>query len=217
LIVAPHVSIFGREFDLASYQRRGWTRLEQWARLSQRGTEEMYLCDGDAARPAKDVSADVEMLKQAMEYMDGEFTMRENRVYLVDTSVALYYMMKKKFHAGTLNDTAKQLLLMAQDKRDEIFPINLFDNLMQIVEEEVDHGSATFYKKSILQQATRSRKQERRTSRASVVARSMLTRIINDSHQEFSLRCTRKGSLQHQGTRRALDDADLPPASALIV
>eukprot|EP00966_Prymnesium_polylepis_P073520 1706523-Prymnesium_polylepis.1 len=46
--------------DKDSYQRRGWTRLEQWARMTRFGTDDMYMYDGsngpsgDLLEPIKD-------------------------------------------------------------------------------------------------------------------------------------------------------------------
>jgi hypothetical protein len=60
-MVVPTTTIGPRSFDLASYARRGWCRLEQWARLAQHSTEHMYVCDG--GRP-HDISKDVSFLTQ---------------------------------------------------------------------------------------------------------------------------------------------------------
>jgi hypothetical protein len=108
----------------------------------------MYVCDGDAAQPAKDVSTDIELLTHAMEYMSGEFTERDDRMYLVDASVALFYMMNQRHKDGILDDTAVQLLEKAKDRRDELFPRELFDNMMEMVEEVVESGCARFHAKS---------------------------------------------------------------------
>ena len=61
LMVVPKTSVGERSFSLESYQRRGWCRLEQWARLAQHSTEHMYVCDGG---PPRDVSKDLNFLTQ---------------------------------------------------------------------------------------------------------------------------------------------------------
>jgi hypothetical protein len=49
------------------------------------------------------------ILRQAMEYMDGDFTVSADKMNLIDASVALYYMVSLSGKQGTLNSTVKQV------------------------------------------------------------------------------------------------------------
>ena len=118
-------------------------RLEQWARVSQKGTDAMYVCDGGAPR---DVSTDVSALVSSMDYMGGEYTVSDDRLNLVDASIALYYILLKKQKNAGLSPTEQQLLEVAKPKRDALFPLELFDDMMSIVEDEITGEGATFEK-----------------------------------------------------------------------
>ena len=149
LIVAPAATVDGKPYDLSTYQKRGWCRLEQWARLSQRGLQDLYLCDGSTESPAKDVSNDIELLKQAMEFMHGEYTTSDARVNLVDASLMLYSLLLSNAKHGAKQDggasaTLQTLVTQCQARRDELYPVELFEDLMSIVEQQVATGKATF-------------------------------------------------------------------------
>ena len=74
LVICPQVSVEGREYSLESYQKRGWCRLEQFARISMCGVAHMYACYGTAERPAVSMSSRLDGLTTAVHVMDGEFT-----------------------------------------------------------------------------------------------------------------------------------------------
>ena len=68
-----------------------WCRLEQWARITQCGVKNMYVCHGQGVeQPLVSFSADVTALRVAADVMSGEFTVAHDRVKLVDVMVQLY-------------------------------------------------------------------------------------------------------------------------------
>lgn len=144
LIVTPSVTNDGRLYNLETYQRRGWCRLEQWARLSQRGLADLYLCNGTAESPAKDVSNDVSLLSQAMEFMHGEYTASDARTNLVDASLMLYFLLLANAKQAGLTTTLQTLVTQCKARRDELYPPELFEDLMSIVEQQVSTGTAKF-------------------------------------------------------------------------
>jgi hypothetical protein len=150
LIVAPTATVDGKAYDLATYQKRGWCRLEQWARVSQRGLQDLYLCDGSADSPAKDVSDDVEFLTQAMEFMHGDYTASDARANLVDASLMLYSLLLSNSKQGSGSSTLQKLVTQCKARRDELYPVELFEDLMSIVEQHVETGKAIFARRASL-------------------------------------------------------------------
>lgn len=47
VVIAPPVTAEGVTYNHYTYAKRGWCRLEQWARIAQCGVENMYVCHGD--------------------------------------------------------------------------------------------------------------------------------------------------------------------------
>ena len=121
---------------------RARSRLEQWARISQRGLDDMFVCDG--VTPPRDVSTDLALLTVTMRFMQGEFTMSDDRHNLVDTSIALYFLLLGKAKRGKVTATLSELVHICKAQRDELFPSELYGDMLQIVEEEVEQGGATF-------------------------------------------------------------------------
>ncbi len=185
------MTVKGCKFDLQSYRKRGWCRLEQWARISQCGLEGLYLCGQEAGgAPLHDLSRDVALLRPAMEFMHGDFTvtvrtrrpsrplsfdramacvmasvclspraslsvapspscpatLQSDRMHLIDTSIALYSLLlaKSTTQSHALTPTMEALLAECKERRDELFPPALFDDLMQITEDLAETGGACF-------------------------------------------------------------------------
>ena len=63
-------------YDLAAWKSRGWCRLEQWARITQCGVEDMYLIDGGA--PVS-VSEDFEPARELHAHLRGPLLSREGQ------------------------------------------------------------------------------------------------------------------------------------------
>ena len=103
LVLTPRVAYGGREYDLVSYQRRGWCRLEQFARIAMCGVSHMYICYGTAEQPAVSMSDKLGVLTAAVEVMEGDFTVDADKAKLVDTLATLYFrllMLHAEFALG---------------------------------------------------------------------------------------------------------------------
>ena len=72
--------------DKESYLRRGWCRLEQWARITVGGMEDMYLWDGDLK--ALD-NVQREWIHHSIRVFEGDFTDPRDRLKIVDTCLGL--------------------------------------------------------------------------------------------------------------------------------
>ena len=82
-------------YNHCTYAKRGWCRLEQWARITQCGVKNMYVCHGQGVeQPLVSFSADVTALRVAADVMSGEFTVAHDRVKLVDVMVQLYHQLQ---------------------------------------------------------------------------------------------------------------------------
>jgi len=130
----------GVMYDLAAWKSRGWCRLEQWARITQHGVDEMYVLDG--GETPRSVSEDFEMLAQSMHVFDGNFTVDEDKLALVDTSIALFHLLLSKDTKGELSGLGKQLLDRVVKLKDVVYPAGLFDDLIFITESITKEGDA---------------------------------------------------------------------------
>ena len=125
-------------YDLAAWKSRGWCRLEQWARITQCGVEDMYLIDGGA--PVS-VSEDFELLANCMRIFEGHFSVEKDKAALVDTSIALFHLLLAKDTRGELRGLGKRLLECAMESKETIFPTAIFDELILITESITKEGS----------------------------------------------------------------------------
>lgn len=142
LIVAPNVSMGAREFSFDTYSRRGWCRLEQWAaRLCQRGTDKMYICEGGAPR---DVSSDTVLLLPAMEIWEADFSVEADKERLVDPVVVLYYVLMRRDKEASMERTQAALLYHAQAHRDTVFPPARFGDLLVIAHDLAYKGKPMY-------------------------------------------------------------------------
>jgi len=127
-------------YDLAAWESRGWCRLEQWARITQHGVDEMYVLDG--GETPRSVSEDFEMLAKSMHVYDAEFTVDDDKLALVDTSIALFHLLLSKETKGELDGLGKRLLEKAVELKDVVYPASLFDDLIFITESITKNGVA---------------------------------------------------------------------------
>jgi len=131
----------GDTFDLATYIKRGWCRLEQWARITQCGVDDMYVLEGGEPRT---VSDDFNLLKTAMNvYTDGAtFSVDTDKAALVNTSIALFHLLLKRNMAGSLDGLPRRLLEEARKLKTSIYPEAYFDDLIFITESLTTEGVA---------------------------------------------------------------------------
>lgn len=135
LVAAPSTQHESRELcDLASYSRRGWCRLEQWARLTA-GREGMYVTTGRGLeRYQLDISA-------ALHVFSANFTNDGDKEKIKFIALGLWARILQI----TNGDAESQLHEMRQyieGHRDEVFPPELFDDLPYRVEKYVKELAA---------------------------------------------------------------------------
>ena len=137
VVIAPPVTNDGNTYNHWTYSKRGWCRLEQWARIAQCGVENMYVCHGSGAeKPLVSFSANAPVLSVAADVMGGEFTVDHDRVKLVDVMVQLYHQLQTLPGHLSQGEAISLLRTYVQSNRDRLFPKELFRDYIQLVERE---------------------------------------------------------------------------------
>ena len=130
LVVAPaavHESEV--ECSLETYERRGWCRLEQWARMST-GQHGMFITTGSAIRPFTDCS-----MQAALRVYEGDFTVPDDRAKLRLTALGLWARIVQATDDAISADL-RPMRRYIEDNMDTIFPTEHFGDLPNRV---VDH------------------------------------------------------------------------------
>jgi len=148
VIVAPPATHVGSEKQCSAqtYQRRGWCRLEQMARICAAGLEGIYLYsdeghDRNELRPVKDLTceANKESLQRStsrhdetyswhedsIRVFDGEFTMESDKAKLVDTMLALWASVL--YNQDSADN--RQLVQLVNAHKAEVFPTEFFGDV----------------------------------------------------------------------------------------
>merc|ERR1712079_988022 len=73
--------------DVTTYQKRGWCRLEQWARMAAGGLNDMYVFADGELSPFRQHP---EKYKDSIHVFDGNFTIDEDKKEIVDTILGLW-------------------------------------------------------------------------------------------------------------------------------
>jgi len=120
----------GVECNLATYSRRGWCRLEQWAHLATAGTKHMYIADG-GEQVLRDAADDGSWWRDSIRVFDGDFSYDEDRVTIVDSVIGLWALALMK--SNTPEGMRVQALVREVGK-DVIFPVSLCGNLIARLE-----------------------------------------------------------------------------------
>jgi hypothetical protein len=130
LVVAPSVAARGstprsatHACDLDSYSRRGWCRLEQWARLSVGGAADMYSV---GAGGSLDPLTDPHWLRQSIHVFGGEFTLEEDKLKLVDVVLGLWWR-SLTLPKAERSPSHAELHELVRQHRAAVFPAVLFE------------------------------------------------------------------------------------------
>uniref|UniRef100_A0A7S4EWI0 Uncharacterized protein n=4 Tax=Chrysotila carterae TaxID=13221 RepID=A0A7S4EWI0_CHRCT len=120
----------GTMCNAVTYSRRGWCRLEQWARLIAGGVGNMFIFDGTELMQFAGID---KWLKSAVHVYDGEFACDSDRVNLVDTVIGLWSL------ALLHRDSAERekVISLVQEHRESVFPVKYFGSLLEILERDV--------------------------------------------------------------------------------
>jgi len=118
----------------ATYQKRGWCRLEQWARISVGGLKNMYVFEaGGALTPISDKPS---WYRDSNHVFDGEFTVDADKIKLVDTVLGLYA------HALRFEDNDSKIIQkLVLENKASVFPPQYFDDLVELLEQNISSMS----------------------------------------------------------------------------
>jgi hypothetical protein len=129
VIIAPPCMHHDKQESCNSdtYQRRGWCRLEQWARMTIGGLHDMYIHEGGQLVKIEDKP---NWYLQSIKVFQGDFTVEADKYKLVDTVMGLWYVaLLNESHAD--NSLLKKLV---QENKDEVFPSLYFENYIELLE-----------------------------------------------------------------------------------
>eukprot|EP00419_Tripos_fusus_P037267 CAMPEP_0172786018 /NCGR_PEP_ID=MMETSP1074-20121228/205735_1 /TAXON_ID=2916 /ORGANISM="Ceratium fusus, Strain PA161109" /LENGTH=945 /DNA_ID=CAMNT_0013623031 /DNA_START=115 /DNA_END=2952 /DNA_ORIENTATION=+ len=120
------------ECNSATYQRRGWCRLEQWARMTVGGLRNMYLYDGDGT--LQSLEDKQSWYTESIKVFEGDFTVDADKDTLVDPVMGLWYMsLANENHA----DMAF-LKKFVEEHKEAVFPEEYFKDFLQPLEARVE-------------------------------------------------------------------------------
>lgn len=133
VVVAPPVNhkITQEQCDEETYQRRGWCRLEQWARLAIRGFNQMYLHTGSSV--LEPLANKPKWLRDSIHVFEGDFTVVEDKHALVDTVCGVWAHALRSQSAD-----AQEITALVQKHRASIFPVEYFGDLVDILEDKIN-------------------------------------------------------------------------------
>jgi hypothetical protein len=118
VVIAPSVTHYTSKMacNADTYERRGWCRLEQWARIAVGGFAEMFLYTGDKD-DLEPLSDKPKWMEESIHVFQGDFTVVEDKYALVDTVCGVWAHGLRSKHAES-----DQLVKLVNDKRASIFP-----------------------------------------------------------------------------------------------
>jgi len=132
LVVAPATTNAdtGVKCDSSTYQRRGWCRLEQFARIASGGLREMCLWEDGRLAPIKD---NARWYQDSCEVFQADFTFESDKGRIVETFLGLYGILLVNKNEG---DNA-MILGLIEARRELVFPANYFHDLPRRLEREI--------------------------------------------------------------------------------
>jgi len=137
IVIAPHClhADSGKACDAETYQKRGWCRLEQWARMTIGGLENMYIFDDAASEKHKltPISHQDGWYYDSIHVMHGDFTVDSDKDKLVDTLLGLWSVSLENRNQAD-NRVIYKLIM---DNKSTVFPEELFGDLIPLLEERV--------------------------------------------------------------------------------
>lgn len=110
--------------------KRGWCRLEQWARLSIAGQQNMYVYESGKLEPLSTVA---NWKTDSLAVFAGNFTVDADKEVLVDVILGLWGY-------SLLNDGKEYLQevhRLVENQKNAVFPQEWFGNLIDVVEAHV--------------------------------------------------------------------------------
>ncbi len=119
--------------DASTYARRGWCRLEQWARIAGvKGEVPIYILGRGKEQGLETIDLQDEWCREAILVFEGDFTVASDKEALVTTVLGLWALaLQHRDHS----DRLKQLHALVQEMHDRVFPPQLFRKMPQYVTE----------------------------------------------------------------------------------
>ena len=160
--------------DYATYSRRGWCRLEQWARLVAEGTVDLFKWSGDELELAFDEQHEKQAMVDSMMVCAGDFAVPRDIPKLIDTLLGLWAVCIAR---KGLDNTIAEVEQHVRDNYVEVFPEVYFDDLPlrmeALLEKRPDLLSTLAHEKST--HAIEERRGTHKTAAVQAVARPTAT------------------------------------------
>jgi len=128
VIIAPETTHHGTQkpCNYGSYSRRGWCRLEQWARLASEGTRDLFKWTGEELELAFDEEHERQAMVDSLMVCEGDFTVRGDIHKLVDTVLGLWAMCVAR---QDCDETVADVKAQIDRLHERVFPSEFFDDL----------------------------------------------------------------------------------------
>jgi hypothetical protein len=78
---------------------------------------------------------------QALHVFTADFTVPDDKASLVDSSIALYFILMRKHREASLSDTGLALLAYITQNSSGLFPAAYFEDMVQIAEDLAYHDT----------------------------------------------------------------------------
>jgi len=143
LIIAPNCIHYDKQIkvDTDTYQKRGWCRMEQWARMTVGGLEGMFMFDEVELKPLKDPK----WFMDSIHVFEGDFTDPADKQKLVDTSIGLWAHTMME-HQNLLTSSTKRdqgpdetVYSLIQQHKSTVFPKAYFGDLVDMLESNLPY------------------------------------------------------------------------------
>lgn len=167
IVVAPparHREL-GTICNAETYSKRGWCRLEQWARMTAGGLADMHVFTGDSLESAcltpmcelKEQSARLsradltgasateainDWVTESICVFEGEFSNVEDKVKLVDIVLGLWFIALQSDTRGARAEEARErrvILDAIEANKARVFPAEIFGDLVEVLEQHAMH------------------------------------------------------------------------------
>jgi hypothetical protein len=123
----------------SSYRKRGWCRLELWARMAAKGPVDAFVFEDNELVTLADM---LEWYCEAIKFFQGEFTVPADKEHLVDTVLALWFLSlthhKKSQAVNQVNDTMQFIHDLVQKNKEDVFPEEYFGPLIAMMKDHID-------------------------------------------------------------------------------
>ncbi|EOD39858.1 hypothetical protein EMIHUDRAFT_223420 [Emiliania huxleyi CCMP1516] len=126
-----------------TYLSRGWCRLEQWAFMLANGTDAMFFCGADSGGGLQRIEDVSSWIEKSIMVFCGAFTNDGDKALLVGVVLGLYGLAYvSKLQRAKSAKSADVLWDQLQKHKAAIFPVQLFGDLVELLETELADAMA---------------------------------------------------------------------------